>query len=90
MTKFGHWQNFCKVLCLEFDLFHKTVLPSVIHFISFSRKMNIKCHTYNKSFVVEFIDNVPMPILGGIDQPGGGGHCVVEPHVAEPLGARKL
>ena len=44
MTKFGHWQNFYKVLCLEFDLFHKTVLPSVIHFISFSRKINIKCH----------------------------------------------
>ena len=52
--------------------------------------MNIKCHTYNKSFVVEFIDNVPMPILGGVDQPGGGGHGVVEPHVSEPLGARKL
>ena len=50
----------------------------------------IKSVTYNKPLVVEFIDDVPMPILGGIDQPGGGRHRVVEPHVAEPLRARKL
>ena len=43
MTKFGHWQNFYKVLYLEFDLFHRTALPSVIHF-TIQEWKKIKCH----------------------------------------------
>ena len=42
--------------------------------------------TYHQPLIIKLIDDVPVAVCGGVDEPGLGWHRVVEPHVAEVLG----